>query len=348
MTITDIQPATVDAATAPAARIESIRKSYGDREVLRGITFEVQAGEVFGILGPNGAGKTTLVECMVGLRRPDAGHIEVLGMDPTTDRHRFTSRVSVQPQDASLFENIRVREALDLFSSFHARSYDTDAVLELIGLEDSQRQLVRKLSGGQRRRLLLGVSMIGAPELIVLDEPSAGLDPAARRSLWSVITGLRDAGTTVLLTTHHMDEASTLCDRVAFVVDGEVRALDRPSRLVSQLAPEQVVTFETTAGPGEVRLRLAAEATVLSVSLSEERGATAVTVRTTDSDRVLALVAGAAGWHPRSMGVDRGDLETVFLSVAGGHTSTTSHTRTTSDTPTSSTSPTSPTSPTKE
>lgn len=315
------------AGTATAARdvavtLHDVRKSYGARTVLRGVSLQIRAGEVFGLLGPNGAGKTTLVECLVGLRRPDAGSITVLGMDPLRQRHEFTTRVSVQPQDASLFENIRSREALELFASFHADPLPTQEVLDQIGLAEDDRQLVRKLSGGQRRRLLLGVAMIGAPDLIVLDEPSAGLDPQARRGLWAVIDRLRTAGTTVLLTTHHMDEAAALCDRVAFLVDGAFAAVGTPAHLVATLSGSRTVSFELHHGdPEAARTELAALPVVRTVELGPGRPARIV-VHTDDTDEVLAHLGRTDAFTARAITLEQGDLENVFLTLSTGATST--------------------------
>jgi ABC-2 type transport system ATP-binding protein len=304
-----------DGTPSSAVRITAVEKSYGAFGVLNGISLDIAPNEVFGILGPNGAGKTTLIECIVGLRTPDSGTISVLGMDPTKDRSSFTARVAVQPQDASLFESLRVGEALALFADFYAHPYAADEVLDLIGLAEFEHHPTKKLSGGQRRRLLLGVAMIGRPELIVLDEPSAGLDPQARRNLWSVIRGLKAEGTTVIVTTHHMEEASELCDRLAIMVDGRVAALGEPGELVRDLAATQTVTFTSDADAAEVRSRL----NVLDVvsDIDVRSGSTQTfKVSTVDADAVLAHITTERDWRARNFDISSGDLENVFLKLA--------------------------------
>lgn len=290
--------------------------SYGELDVLRDVSLTVSVGEVFGLIGPNGAGKTTLVESLVGLRTPDAGSIDVLGMCPVQNRERFTTRVAVQPQEATLFENVRVREALELFASFYPQPYSVNEVMEQIGLAELSRHLVRKLSGGQRRRLLLGVALIGAPELIVLDEPSAGLDPQARRALWDVVRQLRASGTTVLLTTHHMDEAAELCDRVAFMIDGRIEDIGTPKELVSRRVGPQTVRFQTSgASVAEVRERMSGCEFVSTVDIRPEPDRAEVRVTSSDADAVIALVVGTPGWAASDIRVEKGDLEDLFLEL---------------------------------
>lgn len=290
--------------------------SYGSLDVLRDVSLAVATGEVFGLIGPNGAGKTTLVESIVGLRVPDEGAIDVLGMSPVRHREQFTTRVAVQPQESNLFENVRVREAVELFASFYPRPFSVADVLDRVGLTDFSRHLVRKLSGGQRRRLLLGVALIGAPELIVLDEPSAGLDPQARRALWEVIRQLRASGTTVLLTTHHMDEAAELCDRVAFMIDGRIEAIGTPHDLITQRAGAQVVTFETTTSAApDLQECLTAKQFVTAINLQTRGDRVCARVTTDDADGVLAIVVGTSQWRACDIRVEKGDLEDLFLEL---------------------------------
>ena len=218
--------------------IAGFSKVYGNFTAVDGVDLSVEPGEIFGVLGPNGAGKTTLLECMVGLRRPTQGRIRVLGLDPHTDRAEFTTRVAVQPQEASIFETLTVREAIDLFGAVYENPVPTDEVLHLVALDDLADRRITRLSGGQQRRALVGVTLVGRPEVIVLDEPSAGLDPQARRSLWQVLEKLRAQGTTVVLTTHHMDEAAAVCDRVVIIVDGRIKAQGTPRDLAVALRPD--------------------------------------------------------------------------------------------------------------
>lgn len=224
--------------TRPAVQAHNVAKYYGDFIAVDELDLNVTAGEIFGVLGPNGAGKTTLLECLVGLRKPSRGQIRVLGLDPQRDRAEFTTRVAVQPQQASIFESLKVREAIDLFGALYSDPMDTDEILRLVDLEDHADRRITRLSGGQQRRALVGVTLVGRPEVVVLDEPSAGLDPQARRGLWRVLEQLKDRGTTVLLTTHHMDEAAAVCDRVAIIVDGRIKALGTPHELAVSVRPE--------------------------------------------------------------------------------------------------------------
>jgi ABC-2 type transport system ATP-binding protein len=179
------------------------------------VSLDVAEGEIFGIIGPNGAGKTTLIECVEGLRRPDAGSIRVLGLDPVKDAYELRERIGIQLQSAALPERIRVGEALDLFSAFYQRSMDWRTLLELVGLQGSERAYVTKLSGGQRQRVFIALALVNDPDLVFMDELTAGLDPQARRAMWEVVRGIREKGKTVVLTTHFMEEAERLCDRVA-------------------------------------------------------------------------------------------------------------------------------------
>lgn len=221
-----------------AVDAQGVAKRYGDFTAVDRLDLTVTAGKIFGVLGPNGAGKSTLLECLVGLRKPSEGRISVLGMDPHRDRAQFTTRVAVQPQQASIFETLKVREAIDLFGSLYAHPMGTDEILRMVDLEEFADRRITRLSGGQQRRALVGVTLVGRPEVVVLDEPSAGLDPQARRGLWQVLEQLREQGTTVLLTTHHMDEAAAVCDRVAIIVDGRIKALGTPRELAASVRPE--------------------------------------------------------------------------------------------------------------
>ena len=301
-----------------AITVEDLSKHYGHFGAVKNVSLSIHRGEVFGLLGPNGAGKTTLIECIVGLRSPSAGQIKVLGMNPRAERRAFTSRVAVQPQEASLFDSLRVAEALKLFASMHDNPFPIPDVLAQIGLAEFSRSLVRKLSGGQRRRLLLGVAMIGRPEVIVLDEPSAGLDPQARRNLWDVIRGLRDGGTTVLVTTHHMDEATELCDVVAIMVDGEIAAQGSPHELVARLAEAHTVAFTMAGDSSAAAQTLSALEGVSNVQVgTASPDGAVVKVQTTVPDAVLTAATHRTEWVARNFTIESGDLENVFLALAG-------------------------------
>jgi len=216
-----------------AISVRGLRKSYDGVEAVRGIDFEVAAGEVFGLLGPNGAGKTTTVEILEGYRKRDAGDVSVLGFDPGLGERAFRERIGVVLQQSELWANLTVREIHSLFAGYYERPRDVDEVVELVGLAGKRDARVKTLSGGQKRRLDLGIALVGDPDLVFLDEPTTGFDPAARRNAWQLVRSLRELGKTVLLTTHYLDEAQQLADRVAVLVAGEIVRLGRPSDLTA-------------------------------------------------------------------------------------------------------------------
>jgi ABC-2 type transport system ATP-binding protein len=213
--------------------VAGLRKSYGDFEALKGVDFELRAGEVFGLLGPNGAGKTTTVEILEGYRPRDGGEVEVLGADPADAGLDWRGRIGVVLQSSAMYENLTVAESLDQFAGYYERPRPTDEVIHVIGLDEKRNDRVRRLSGGQRRRLDLGLALIGDPELIFLDEPTTGFDPGARRRAWETIRSLSALGKTILLTTHYLDEVEQLADRVAVLREGRVVATGTPQELTS-------------------------------------------------------------------------------------------------------------------
>ena len=215
-----------------AISVRDLRKSYGALEAVRGVSFEVQRGEVFGLLGPNGAGKTTTVEILEGYRKRDGGSVEVLGADPAAAGGDWRERIGVVLQSSAMYETLSVAEMLRLFAGYYERSRPVDEVVELVGLREQRDQIVRRLSGGQRRRLDLGLALVGDPELIFLDEPTTGFDPHARRQAWETLRSLRSLGKTIVLTTHYLDEAEQLADRVAVLRRGEIVAVGPPADLI--------------------------------------------------------------------------------------------------------------------
>jgi ABC-2 type transport system ATP-binding protein len=230
-----------------AVEVDNLIKKYDGRPVLKGISFTVAPGEIFGILGPNGAGKTTTVESIVGLRRPDGGTIRILGLDPLKNRDQVRKRVGVQLQEARLPDRLKVWEALDLYSSFYETPVSWRELADRLGLEDKLDTRFADLSGGQRQRLSIALALVGDPEVAVLDELTTGLDPAARRETWDLIEDVRAGGVTVLLVTHSMEEAEHLSDRLALIDQGRVVAVDTPAGLISRAEPATRIRFVPSA-----------------------------------------------------------------------------------------------------
>jgi ABC-2 type transport system ATP-binding protein len=216
-----------------AIEVSGLKKSYGPREVLHGVSFRVEPGEVFALLGPNGAGKTTTVEILEGYRERDEGSVQVLGTDPARAGSEFRERIGIVLQSSAVYPLLSVREILELFAGYYERARDVGEVIELVGLGEKRETRVRTLSGGQLRRLDLALALVGDPELIFLDEPTTGFDPAARRQAWETIRDLRALGKSILLTTHYMEEAQTLADRLAILRDGRIVATGSPRELLS-------------------------------------------------------------------------------------------------------------------
>ena len=255
-----------------AVRVEDLRKSYGEHEALRGVSFEIRKGEVFSLLGPNGAGKTTTIEILEGYRRRDTGTVSVLGSDPLHAPREWRGRIGVVLQSSAMYENLSVRESLALFAGYYERPRPVDEVIAVVGLQEKTYALVRKLSGGQRRRLDFGLALVGDPELIFLDEPTTGFDPAARRAAWETIRSLRKLGKTILLTTHYLDEAEQLSDRVAVLREGRIVATGTPAELTR--TPETEIRYREDGREVVMRTeeptRVLAELTARAVAHGEE------------------------------------------------------------------------------
>jgi len=274
-----------------AVVVRDLKKRYGDHEALRGIDFTIESGEVFGLLGPNGAGKTTTVEILEGYRHRDAGSVEVLGVDPQRSGTPWRERIGVMLQSSSLYPNLTVRESLCTFAGYYTSPRDPDEVIEIVELTSKVDARVRTLSGGQQRRLDLGIALIGDPELIFLDEPTTGFDPGARRTAWETIRNLRALGKTILLTTHYLDEAEQLADRVAVLRDGAIIRSGAPSEL--------------TGGSVETEIRY-------------RRNGDDVVERTREPTRRLnELTAGAIarGEELEALEVRRPTLEDIYLEL---------------------------------
>src|ERR1700722_5966654 len=239
----------------PVIQVSSIRKTYGATVAVSDISFEVSEGEIFGLIGPNGAGKTTTMECVEGVRRPDQGAISILGLDPFRDVVQVQNRIGVQLQQAQLQKRIKVWEAVDLWASLYSRAVDCDRLLEQLGLSDKRNAWFMTLSGGQKQRLFIALALINDPEVVFLDELTTGLDPQSRRAIWDLVRGIRDRGKTVFMTTHLMEEAERLCDRVAIIEHGKIVEIGSPAELVRRHCPERTVLLATGNAGAEVCLR---------------------------------------------------------------------------------------------
>ncbi|MGK3992054.1 ATP-binding cassette domain-containing protein [Sorangium sp. So ce1024] len=298
----------------PALVCRGLVKRYGDVVAVNGLDLEVRRGECFGLLGPNGAGKTTTVEILEGLTRPDAGDVEVLGERWVGDGIALRQRLGIQLQETRFPDKLRVGEVIALFRSFYPRGLDPEEALRCVSLQEKAGAFVRALSGGQKQRLSLACALAGDPEVLFLDEPSTGLDPASRREIWDIVEDLKARGRTILLTTHYMEEAARLCDRVAIVDRGRLLSLGTPAELVASLGAEHVVEVEVS---GEiVEAELAGLPGVEAVRVAQ--GTLRLTVR--DVARVLppllALFA-ARGAAPTRLTTHHASLEDVFMALAG-------------------------------
>lgn len=236
-------------------QVSGIRKTYGKITAVDGISFEVREGEIFGLIGPNGAGKTTTMECVEGVRRPDQGEITILGLDPFRDVYQLQNRIGVQLQQAQLQKRIKVWEAVDLWASLYPKPLNGDQLLEQLGLTSKRNAWFMTLSGGQKQRLFIALALINDPEVVFLDELTTGLDPQARRAIWELVRGIRDRGKTVFLTTHLMEEAERLCDRVAIIEHGRIIDIGSPAELVDRHCPSRTVVLVTESPLAEEQLR---------------------------------------------------------------------------------------------
>jgi ABC-2 type transport system ATP-binding protein len=294
-----------------AIRVSGLRKRYGDVEAVRGIDFEVTAGECFALLGPNGAGKTTTVEILEGYREPSAGTVEVLGLDPHRGGAAFRERIGIVLQQAGVEIELTVEESLGYYRRLYPRSRDVGEVIDLVGLGEKRKSRIKTLSGGQRRRLDLALGLIGDPDLLFLDEPTTGFDPGARHRSWDLIDSLRSLGKTILLTTHYMEEAQKLADRVAVIVAGRIVAQGAPSSLGGREAAEAVISFRLPDGVTVGDLPGALPAPSLDNGV--------VSLRSAEPTAVLHTLTGwavARGTELPALAVARPSLEDVYLSLA--------------------------------
>ena len=302
------------AAGTPAVEVTHLRKSYGSVVAVDDVSFSVAEGEIFGILGPNGAGKTTTVECVIGLREPDAGTIRLLGLDPQADRKQVHEIVGVQLQESAFQAKLRVGEILDMYRTFYRRPADANELVEALGLAGKLRDYYRSLSGGQRQRLSVALALIGAPRIAVLDEMTAGLDPQGRREAWRLIEQVRDRGTTILLVTHFMEEAERLCDRVALIDAGRIIALDTPAGLVARARGGKTVRF-VPSGPFDEGLLTG----LAEVTRVERDGRYVVVTGTGELVNAVVLALHAAGVDARDVRLDEASLEDAFVRLTEEH-----------------------------
>jgi len=295
-------------------RIEHLRKTYGAATAVNDLSFDVKAGEIFGIVGPNGAGKTTTVECLAGLRRPDGGSLSVSGLDPARQEGQLRQRIGVQLQQAALPEDIKVWEALDLFAALYTHPVDWEDLLVAWGLAEKRNARFGSLSSGQKQRLFIALALVNDPELVFLDEITTGLDPQARRNTWELVEKLRQHGKTVVLVTHFMEEAERLCDRVAIIDHGDLIALDTPRRLIEGLQAETRVIFDAGGLADYQWLK-----DVPGVAQVERQNGSVVV---SGRGPVLARVASALadrGLVPSDLRSEQASLEDVFLALTGKH-----------------------------
>ena len=306
----------------PALSCTGIVKRYGDVLAVDGLDLEVRRGECFGLLGPNGAGKTTTIEILEGLLKPDAGRVRVLGQAWGGDDDALRARLGIHLQESQLDERLTVVETLRLFRSFYPRGRAVDEVIGLLELEGKRRSWVSKLSGGQRQRLAVGCALVGDPELMFLDEPTTGLDPQSRRQLWALLQRYRAAGGTILLTTHYMDEAHVLCDRIAIVDNGKLVAQGSPDELILSIGAPHVVEVAFAGGveslPGDLGERLTALPDVDTVRAGKTAGAWTVTaVALHRTLPALARAAADAGMEIDTLTTRTATLEDVFVALTG-------------------------------
>ena len=314
-------PAAVSLAEAPAAagrrpavEVAHLRKTYGTLVAVDDVSFTVAEGEIFGILGPNGAGKTTAIECAIGLRRPDAGTIRLLGLDPHADPHQVHEIVGVQLQSGALPAKLRVGEILEEYRSFYRDPADVAELLDVLGLAAKRGDYYRSLSGGQRQRLSIALALIGRPRIAVLDEMTTGLDPQARRDTWELIEQIRDRGVTIVLVTHFMEEAERLCDRVALLDSGRVVAIDTPANLADGVETEQRIQFRPSVPLPDHLLESLPDVTNVI-----HRGD--VVVVTGNSNALNAVTSALARNQivARQLRVDQANLEDALLELTGKH-----------------------------
>jgi ABC-2 type transport system ATP-binding protein len=309
-----VQSTILQTIKRPVIQVSGVRKTYGQTVAVDEVSFEVEEGEIFGLIGPNGAGKTTTLECIEGLRTPDRGTISVLGLDPFRQVYKLQDRIGVQLQQAQLQKRIKVWEAVDLWASlYRKKAIDAEHLLQQLGLTDKRNAWFMNLSGGQKQRLFIALALINDPEVVFLDELTTGLDPQSRRAIWDLVRGIRERGKTVFLTTHLMEEAERLCDRVAIIEHGRVIDIDRPDKLVDRHCPERTVVLATANPLAEERFR-----SILGVE-TITRTDSRFTIRGRGDDLVTEVIHCLSENHIRVSDFRTiiPNLEDVFLKLTG-------------------------------
>jgi ABC-2 type transport system ATP-binding protein len=295
--------------------VQNLMKHYGEVKAVDGISFQVHPGEVFGFLGPNGAGKTTTIEILEGFHRQDQGEVKVLELDPQANRYELQERIGIMLQETELYQDLRVGELLRLFASYYRNAVNPDDLLEMIGLEAKKRAFIRELSGGQRQRAVFVLTLINDPDLLFLDEPTAGLDPQSRRAIWNWINRGRQEGKTVFLTTHYIEEAERLCDRVAIIDHGHIIALDTPKRLMANAQVENRIEFTTEGKLNTAKLHAMPQITNV---VEGDRGAyTIFTQEAEPALKSLITLSEENGFRIRGLHVEGASLEDVFIQLTG-------------------------------
>ncbi|MHC4278141.1 MAG: ABC transporter ATP-binding protein [Planctomycetota bacterium] len=297
-----------------AVEVNNLTKRYGNLVAVNALSFDIGKEEIFGLLGPNGAGKTTTVEMIEGLRKPDDGTIKVCGIDVLKGSDRVKEIIGVQLQSTTIYDKIKVREVIDLFGGYYQKSRPTDKILEDVSIADKQGSFVGTLSGGQKQRVALALALVNDPEVLFLDEPTTGLDPQARRNVWDIIEGLRGKGKTVILTTHYMEEAERLCDRVGIIDHGRIIVLDTTRDLIAKQNLESAIEFTTSKSVSKESLEK-----LPKVSKVTQDGDRCI-LHTKESSRVLAELTRLSeenGFNLENISVRKATLEDVFLALTG-------------------------------
>ncbi len=295
--------------------IKDLTKRYGDLVAVNNISFSIEKGEIFGLLGPNGAGKTTTVEMIEGLRKPDSGRIKICGIDALAQPAKIKGLIGAQLQSTTIYDQVSIREVIDLFGSYYDNSVPTQELLELVSLTEKKDAYYRTLSGGQKQRVAMALALVNDPAVLFLDEPTTGLDPQARRNVWGIITDLRDSGKTIILTTHYMEEAEKLCKRVGIIDQGNIIALDRPAALIAGTGLDSTIEFSSDDIRAEDVFK-----DIFDSGTSFERDSNRYIISSKDSSGILKKLTQAADENNieiENISVRKATLEDVFLKLTG-------------------------------